>query len=89
MRKIFQFFSLLVLSCFGALGVSAQESKPITAIDQTDNASAYTIQSVDRGYLVYAPSKTKTGALCSKNTWNGGTEIAVVSTDPNNQWMFP
>ncbi len=88
MRKIFQFFSLLVLSCFGALGVSAQESKPITALDQTDNASAYTIESFNRGYLVYAPSKTKTGAWCSKNTWNGGTEITVDPKEPDNQWMF-
>ena len=86
MRKIFQFFSLLVLSCFGALGVSAQE--PITALNQTDNASAYTIKSVDRGYMVYAPSKTKTGAWCSKNTWNGGTEITVDPKEPDNQWMF-
>lgn len=85
MRKIFQFFSLLVLSCFGALGVSAQE--PITAIDQTDNASAYTIKSVDRGYLVYAPSKTETGGWCSENTTKGST-ITVDPADPNNQWMF-
>lgn len=85
MRKIFQFFSLLVLSCFGALGVSAQE--PITAIDQTDNASAYTIKSVDRGYMVYAPSKTTTGAWCSDNTTKGST-ITVDPKDPNNQWMF-
>lgn len=85
MRKIFQFFSLLVLSCFGALGVSAQE--PITAIDQTDNASAYTIKSVDRGYMVYAPKKTTTGAWCSDNTTKGST-ITVDPKDPNNQWMF-
>lgn len=85
MRKIFQFFSLLVLSCFGALGVSAQE--PITAIDQTDNASAYTIKSYDRGYMVYAPSKTETGGWCSENTTNGST-ITVDPADPNNQWMF-
>ena len=85
MRKIFQFFSLLVLSCFGALGVSAQEL--ITAIDQTDNASAYTIKSVDRGYMVYAPSKTTTGAWCSDNTTKGST-ITVDPKDPNNQWMF-
>lgn len=88
MRKIFQFFSLLVLSCFGALGVSAQESKPITAIDQTDNALAYTILSDGRGYLVYAPSKTKTEAWCSANTSNNGTAITVEKTEPNNQWMF-
>ena len=87
MRKIFQFFSLLVLSCFGALGVSAQESKPITALDQTDNASAYTIESFNRGYLVYAPSKTTTGAWCSDNTTKGST-ITVDPADPNNQWMF-
>ena len=85
MRKIFQFFSLLVLSCFGALGVSAQE--PITAIDQTDNASAYTIKSVDRGYMVYAPTKTTAGAWCSENTTKGST-ITVDPADPNNQWMF-
>lgn len=85
MRKIFQFFSLLVLSCFGALGVSAQE--PITAIDRTDNASAYTIKSYDRGYMVYAPSKTTTGAWCSDNTTKGST-ITVDPKDPNNQWMF-
>lgn len=85
MRKIFQFFSLLVLSCFGALGVSAQE--PITAIDRTDNASAYTIKSYDRGYMVYAPTKTTAGAWCSENTTKGST-ITVDPADPNNQWMF-
>lgn len=85
MRKIFQFFSLLVLSCFGALGVSAQG--PITALNQTDNASAYTIKSVDRGYMVYAPKKTTTGAWCSLNTTKGST-IDVDPTESNNQWMF-
>ena len=81
MSKIYKFFSLLLVAFLAAVGAKAQQS--ITSLDEVENSSAYTIQSYDRGYMIYAPEKAADAAWCS-----GNGNVAVSSDDPNCQWVF-
>ena len=84
MSKIYQFFSLLLIAMCAGVGATAQEI--MTSLDEQNNISLYTIESYDRGFLMYAPNKSETSAWCSMNG-DVTTDMPDI-TDANFQWVI-
>ena len=84
MSKIYQFFSLLLIAMCAGVGATAQEI--MTSLDEQNNISLYTIETYDRGFLMYAPNKSETSAWCSMNG-DVTTDMPDI-TDANFQWVI-
>lgn len=84
MSKIYQIISLLLIAMCAGVGATAQEI--MTSLDEENNISLYTIESYDRGFLMYAPNRSETSAWCSMN---GDVTVDMPDiTDANFQWVI-